>query len=84
MQEEKHLPVMRNNTYIQLADNPKFTLGRYAERGGDKFIYSHDMIAYTNDDVEKFNSEHMHDTGKFYYVTEEPTFEGRWPSGEQG
>ena len=84
VQEEKHLPVMRNNTYIQLADNPKFTLGRYAERGGDKFIYSHDMIAYNNDDVEKFNSEHMHDTGKFYYVTEEPTFEGRWPSGEQG
>ena len=73
---------MRNNTYINIADNPKFTLGRYCERGGNTFKHCPERVPYS--EAEKFNEERMHDTGKFYYVTEEPTFEGRWPSGEQG
>ena len=82
VQDEKDLPIMRNNTYINIADNPKFTLGRYCERGGNTFKHCPERVPYS--EAEKFNEERMHDTGKFYYVTEEPTFEGRWPSGEQG
>ncbi|MBQ8509524.1 MAG: hypothetical protein IJ493_06405 [Clostridia bacterium] len=82
VQEEKHLPVMRGNTYINRADDPTRTLGRYCERGGSTFGHFTERVPYS--DAEKFNAEVMHDeSGKFYCVTEEPVFDGRWPSGEE-
>ncbi len=82
VQDEEHLPVMRGNTYIHIANNPKFTLGRFCSRGGASFGYFPERTAY--DDAEVFNAEKLHDDGaKFYYVTEEPVFDGKWPSGEK-
>lgn len=77
VQEAKHLPVIKGNTYIHFADN-KHTLGRYCERGSTEFCYPPERLEYTDDNVRNIVKD---DCAKIYYVTEEPICSGFWPSG---
>ena len=77
VQDEKDLPVIKNNTYIHFADD-SHNLGRYCERNSTEFCYPPERMAYTDENILDVVKDK---DAKIYFVTEDHVCPGFWPSG---
>lgn len=75
--EEKHLPVLKNNTYIHFTDD-KHNLGRYCERNSPTYCHPTERLAYTEENIRDIVKD---EGAEIYYVEEEHVCPGFWPSG---